>query len=328
MAGVTNTGVVGFVSNPVAVFPKNSITVDIFGNTFYRSYDFGAGDDTGVYWNDAVKYTRLHMLFVAASMTRSLGGLFSYGKKLRSSKSTNIKISLPVTTNGEIDFDFMETFILELERERIHKLEAYLKTSGFSDYNLTEEEKESLKLFGSLPWREFRIGDLFEIKNTLSFNADRLTEGTEYDYITRTSFNQGILRSTGFVNHENVNNAGTWSLGLLQMDFFYRRKPWYAGQFVRKVVPKFEVNENVVPFFSTLLNRLKPVLLPVLVRNVDTTFLNTNILLPITANGKLDFDFMELFIRAVQKTAIKDVVLFTDEKIKATKRIANTLQPH
>ena len=87
-------------------------------------------------------------------------------------------------------------------------------------------------------------------------------------------------------------------------------------------------SEIVVPFFSTLLNRLKPVLLPVLVRNVDTTFLNTNILLPITANGKLDFDFMELFIRAVQKTAIKDVVLFTDEKIKATKRIANTLQPH
>ena len=49
MAGTTNTGVVNYISNPVASFPKNSITIDIFGNTFYRNYDFGAGDDTGVY---------------------------------------------------------------------------------------------------------------------------------------------------------------------------------------------------------------------------------------------------------------------------------------
>lgn len=61
-----------------------------------------------------------------------------------------------------------------------------------------------------------------------------LTVGDGYDYVTRTSQNQGILQSTGFVNQENVNDAGVWSLGLLQMDFFYRNKPWYAGQFVRK----------------------------------------------------------------------------------------------
>ena len=40
MAGVTNTGVVNYISNPVASFPANSITVDIFGNAFYRSYAF------------------------------------------------------------------------------------------------------------------------------------------------------------------------------------------------------------------------------------------------------------------------------------------------
>lgn len=86
----------------------------------------------------------------------------------------------------------------------------------------------------SVEWGEYKLGDLFDIKNTLSFNTDMLTDGNEYDYITRTSLNQGILQTTGFVNDENINNAGTWSLGLLQMDFFYRNKPWYAGQFVMK----------------------------------------------------------------------------------------------
>ena len=70
MAGTTNNGVVGFISNPVASFSKNSITIDIFGNTFYRGYAFGAGDDTGVYWNDSVDYSPNTMLFFTAVMQR------------------------------------------------------------------------------------------------------------------------------------------------------------------------------------------------------------------------------------------------------------------
>ena len=112
------------------------------------------------------------------------------------------------------------------------------------------------KKLSEIKWGEYRLGDLFEIQNTLSFNADQLTFGTEYDYITRTSQNQGILQVTGFVNKENINDAGTWSLGLLQMDFFYRRKPWYAGQFIRKIIPQFEVTESSVLFFTTLLNTM------------------------------------------------------------------------
>lgn len=110
---------------------------------------------------------------------------------------------------------------------------------------------------------------MFEIENTLSFNTDKLVSGNDYDYVTRTSLNQGILQTTGFVNKENINPAGTWSLGLLQMDFFYRSKPWYAGQFVRKIIPKIEIRESSILFFSTLLNKQKPRLLSILVRNVD-----------------------------------------------------------
>ena len=64
--------------------------------------------------------------------------------------------------------------------------------------------------------------------------------------ITRTSLNQCVLQTTGFVNDDNINNAGTWSLGLLQMDFFYRKKPWDAGQVVRKIVPKIEIPQGAI----------------------------------------------------------------------------------
>lgn len=160
------------------------------------------------------------------------------------------------------------------------------------------------KKLENVKWGEYRLGDLFEIENTLSFNTEMLTVGSEYDYITRTSLNQGILQTTGFVNYENINNAGTWSLGLLQMDFFYRNKPWYAGQFVKKIVPKIEIPQSAILYFTTVLNKQKPILLSVLVRNVDKTFKDIVVKLPTTVNNQLDFDFMESFIAKLETERI------------------------
>lgn len=115
MSGTTNTGVANFISNPVASFPKNSITVDIFGNVFYRNYDFGAGDDTGVYWNDEKEYSKEQMIFFAASMKRSLLNKFSYGKKLRSSESYDIQMMLPIK-NETIDYNYMNILVSAIQK--------------------------------------------------------------------------------------------------------------------------------------------------------------------------------------------------------------------
>lgn len=150
------------------------------------------------------------------------------------------------------------------------------------------------------------MGELFDISNTSSFNADKLVDGDDYDYVTRTSNNQGVLRTTGFINKDNINEAGVWSLGLLRMDFFYRKKRWYAGQFVRKIVPKIELTPKVVPFFTAVLNRQKPILLSVLVRHIDDTFRNLNIKLPVK-DGKIDFDFMESFIAELEAERVAEL---------------------
>lgn len=165
----------------------------------------------------------------------------------------------------------------------------------------------------AVKWGGFKLGDLFDIENTLSFNTDKLVHGNDYDYVTRTSLNQGILTSTGFVNKENINPAGTWSLGLLQMDFFYRSKPWYAGQFVRKITPKIRIEESAVLFFTTLFNKQKQKLLSVLVRDVDKVFRSIKIQLP-TLNNRIDFNFMELFIEELKNQKIVKLKAYLNER--------------
>lgn len=176
----------------------------------------------------------------------------------------------------------------------------------------------------AIKWGEFRLGDLFEIEKTLSFNKDALTQGQDYDYITRTSQNQGVLQTTGFVNAENLNPPFTWSLGLLQMDFFYRKKSWYAGQFMRKITPKAEIKNKIdlriAHYFTTLLNALKRPLLSVLVRDIDKTFREQKIQLPLkpTANAQalegIDFDFMEKFIAELEQCRLAELEAY----LKAT----------
>ena len=141
MSGTTNTGVVGYISNPVASFPSNSITVDIFGNTFYRNFDFGAGDDTGVYWNDKENYSKDEMLFFTAAMGKSLFGKFDYGNKLRSSQSFDIKMHLP-TKNNKPDYATMETFIEAVEKLVIKDVVLYADSKIKATKNVVKKDLE------------------------------------------------------------------------------------------------------------------------------------------------------------------------------------------
>ncbi|QQW81367.1 restriction endonuclease subunit S [Helicobacter pylori] len=296
--------------------------------------------------------TRETLLFFTPCIYKAIKLKFSYENKASWNKVKNELISLPLkpTANTQtldgIDFNFMEKFIAELEQCRLAELEqcrlaeleAYLKATGLSNTTLSNDEQNALNLFKcGLTWQSFKLGDLFEIEKTLSFNKDALTQGEDYDYITRTSQNQGVLQTTGFVNAENLNPPFTWSLGLLQMDFFYRKKSWYAGQFMRKITPKAEIknkiNSRTAHYFTTLLNALKRPLLSVLVRDIDKTFREQKIQLPLkpTANTQtldgIDFHFMRTLINALMKQTIQGVAQYCSAKIQATKEIISQETP-
>ncbi|MBC1623448.1 restriction endonuclease subunit S [Listeria welshimeri] len=160
--------------------------------------------------------------------------------------------------------------------------------------------------------KKFLVSELFYIDTTKSFNKDALepyTKEEKYEYVTRTSENNGVSAYTGYVNDTHLNSGGTFSLGLLQLDIFYREKKWYAGQFVRKITPKFEMNEQLALYFQTVLNKLKPVLQKGLVRDIDDAFLNEYIELPVKQidDNNPDFSYMEAYIKKIQKEVIAEI---------------------
>ncbi|TNK81869.1 hypothetical protein C4M81_03870 [Mycoplasmopsis pullorum] len=233
----------------------------------------------------------------------------------------NNKIALPVKQN-KIDYKFMEDFSAELEAQKIAELEAYIKVTGITNFDLNNEEQDMLDNINNLHYGEFLVSDLFSIETLVGLNKDKITVGNEYDYITRTSKNQGILLSTSFINGpQALNNANTWSLGLLQLNFFFRNKPWYGGQFIRKITPKFSVNREKQLYFSVLLNNLSSKLSSLIIREIDSEFLNSKMKLPINQLGEIDFDMIEKISIAFEKLIIAKIYHLANKKIEIIKNI-------
>nr|WP_180380292.1 restriction endonuclease subunit S [Helicobacter pylori] len=351
----TNNGIKGFIiDDPTFANKKNTLSFaqDTF-TVFYQKQPYFTGNK--------VKILKPKFAFKSPKILHSISAILQFilkpltwGLGSTTESIAEFKFSLPLkpTANAQtledIDFDFMEKFIAELEQCRLAELQAYLKATGLENTTLSNDEENALNVFNNsgggggntpcgLTWQSFRLGDLFEIEKTLSFNKDALTQGEDYDYITRTSQNQGVLQTTGFVNAENLNPPFTWSLGLLQMDFFYRKKSWYAGQFMRKITPKTEIENKIdlriANYFTTLLNALKRPLLSVLVRDIDKTFREQKIQLPLKPTAKtqtldgIDFDFMHTLINALMKQTIQGVAQYCDAKIQATKEVISQEAP-
>ena len=299
MSGTTNAGVVNYISNPVASFPKNAITIDIFGNTFYRNYAFGAGDDTGVYWNDAT-----------VAMQKSMMGRFSYGKKLRSSQSEDFTMHLPVTDDGAIDFDFMESFIAELS--------AYLTVSGLDNYELSSDEENALKNYQSLKWDTYNLEKLFG-KSTRGkrLKGDDRIAGT-LPFVTAGEASEGI--SAYISNEVEVFEKNTTTIDMFGSAKYRNYKygaddhvavvhteavPMKAAIFVTSAchkaahTGKFDYGHN---FYA---------------KDADALYIS----LPVNEAGNPDYGKMAIIISAIHKLVIKDVVSFTDRKIAGTKEV-------
>ncbi|NJS41455.1 hypothetical protein HC766_03770 [Candidatus Gracilibacteria bacterium] len=160
------------------------------GTVFYHSEKFVLANNILVM--KMSNLTKNQKIFIGCQINSlSYGGYSGYPRK---ETLKNDKIQLP-TKNGEIDFEFMESFIAELEAERVAELEAYLVATGLRDYNLTTEEEKVLEQFksGDFNWGEFKIGELFNIATGRDVIIGRVVNGN-IPLISHQHNNNGITK--------------------------------------------------------------------------------------------------------------------------------------
>lgn len=189
---------------------------------------------------------------------------------------------------------------------------------------LTNELNHSLSVNSSQKFSEFKISSIFKMEGaTPSFDKGDLKPiiGDDgYDYITRQSTNRGINLVTDFIGNKGKHDRDTFSLGLMQMLFFYREREWYAGQFVKKITLlspySGKIDKYSGLYLETVLNGLSKKLLSVLVRDVKRTFYETKIKLPVNSSGEIDFEYMSSYIKRQSDSSIKILKSYINEEEK------------
>lgn len=112
-AGNENNGIVGYINKEdFEVFPANSITVNIFGKAFVQTKDFCASANVLMIRNEHL--TKNIGLFIAAILSKK-HSKYNYNDQISRDKLFNETISLPITSEGTPDFDYMENYMKNIE---------------------------------------------------------------------------------------------------------------------------------------------------------------------------------------------------------------------
>ena len=261
---------------------------------------------------------------------------YDYGNKFNREAMKNTTIHLPITTSGEIDFEFMESFIAELEAERVAELAAYLKVSGYDNYELSSEELDALQRFAELDddnWGTYTVGNLFEKVATkkLPYKAKELPKQPTDDYVlpclTSSFQNQGLNYYAPKTGATVINNVISLPSNSDVYRAYYQSRDFTVLSDSYAIQWKLAENKptpNQYLFMVMCINKVTD--LPIYSYKNKLGGWNVvkhkDIRLP-EKNGKIDFAFMEAFISAMKKIAIKDVVDYSDAKINATKKVVS-----
>lgn len=308
-----NNGVSSYISyNEEYIDEGNCIFIG--GKTFVVSYqekDFYSNDSHNLvlYLKNSERRNIACQLFLVSCIYKSLGHKYTWGDSISNKKIQEDKISIP-TKNKEIDFDFMEDFISEFQKERIDKLESYLIASELKDYTLTAKEQKALDEYKNLKWKIFNLEELFG-KSTRGrrLKSDDRTAGT-LPFVTAGETNEGISAFIG--NDVNIFSENTTTIDMFGSAKFRNYK--YGGDDHISVVHTEKLSKFSSLFVTSAIHKASYTgefhygknFYP---KDAD----NLNISLPVK-NNKPDYELMQTLISAIQKLVIKDVVLYTKKK--------------
>ncbi|GHR15442.1 type II restriction enzyme [Helicobacter pylori] len=356
-AGLSNNGVLGQSDIKAKVFESHSITIDMFGCAFYRSFPYKMVTHARVF-SLKPKFEINHKIgLFLSTLFFDYPKKFGYENMCSWAKIKNDKIQLPLKptantqTLKDIDFHFMEKFIAELEQCRLAELEqcrlaeleAYLKATGLKNTTLSSDEENALNLFNDknsgggntpcgLTWQSFKLGDLFEIRPTKAYN---LTNSHLFDsnaknpVVTNSSLNNGISGYSSLEPTEKGNQI-TYSDTTTSEGIFYQKRPFIGYSHVQGLYPlKYHEfwNEKTLLYIVTAFKKVACGRF-----NYGNKFnrkiaSGMPIFLPTNQHGKIDFHFMHTFINALMKQTIQGVVQYSSAKIQATKEIISQETP-
>lgn len=216
-----NNGCTALIGNDKNIHPQNTITVcynGSVGETFYQDEPFWASDDVNVLYPKFEMNKEIALFIVP--LIKSASHKYTYIDKWKREDMIADKIKLPVCETGEIDWEFMESYMKNVLNESLKNIE-----------NIRQIENKRSKLNIS-EWKDFIIGDLFDkiVKPDVLHSRQVVECENGIPYVVRTKFNNGIKCYVQKKKNMNLSPGGVISFGAENATFFYQDRPFVSGR--------------------------------------------------------------------------------------------------
>lgn len=325
-----NNGIKGYL-NEDEMYLNEGNTISFGQDTatmFYQEKPYFTGDKIKILKPTFTSFNKRNAQFFIPIMTRAFSS-FSWGSSSFSEKIIKSqKLSLPIKPNAnfnklaQIDFDFMENFIAQLEAFRLSQLEAYLLVTGLKDYTLTTAEKQALADFenGKVVWGEYKVVDLFDVKNTKNIlSRDVVANSGHTPYLSASRENNAVSSYISY-NEDLLDKGGCIFIGGKTFVVTYQEQDFYSNDshnltlYLKDEPSKTKLNQlfMVSCIYKSLGKRYS------WGDSISNKKIQTDWVTLPTNNQHPDYSFMEILISAVQKLMIKDVVNYSSDKMAKT----------
>lgn len=155
-SGMSNNGICKYVeeTSKSEMFESKSITVDMFGKVFFQNskfYAVGHGRVNILSPKKPLTISEPIGLFIATIIEKKTSHKYMFKDLCSSSVLKEELIKLPVDSSDNIDWQYMENYIMELTNQTILLIDELLSISSLKCFNH----------INTCNWQSFKVEDLF-----------------------------------------------------------------------------------------------------------------------------------------------------------------------
>ena len=289
-----NNGISYYVdSDPL--FSGDALTVasdGSVGSTFYQDKDFSAGNIVVVL--EPKKSTKQNWSprsaqFLATCIKRYALIKYGWANKYSVNRVRNTKLPLPVDSNGDLDWQYMDTYIAKLTT-LAHKNVSSLKKAKAKPVKLNIDH-----------WGEFKISDIYEHIEHPVARSKKHYESGNIPFIASGAINNGIDCYLAPKNKQDIDKGNCLTISPVDGSCFYQPNDFLGrgggGSAISILrTNKFLSQATHVFLASIISHTLKE---QYSFGNMGNTqkIKDTIIKLPIDANGEPDWEYMSNQVR-------------------------------
>lgn len=280
-----------FKVNPAGTISFGAENADFF----YQTEPYITGNK--MYYIDTVVLSERACRFLKSILEATFTANYSFSDGMIPARIYDECIKLPTTPNGDPDWDYMESYMANLE------------TKVADSLTLLQAAKDvEKKKVDTREWREFRVGELFDAERGKVKNIQPLISGAT-PIIAAGAYNQGIAGmyeiDSAYKNRITVscNGAGCGST-------FYHPYEFNVNGDAITLVEKKCMPDRAKQFVVCILNATFTRKFSYEEKCSPQKALAEVMQLPIDKTGQPDWAYMEEYMRKVEERVKKTINIF------------------